>query len=551
MQRFFILFLVAGLAAAIPAQAQIGNCQEGQAQSILDVGNIRAGIYNDGALFWKGGLSLYEAPKYSGLQSMFTSSFAVGGLINGRLHMAAATYGRYEFWPGPLDADGNPPTDCAEYDRIWEINADDFQLFEKEGVFSENMKNWPWQLGAPVVDGDGEPNNYNLEGGDRPELLGNQLLWWIMNDRGNEHKWSRTNPIGLEVQASVFAFQHVKSAGDISFYRYKITNKNTYPLTDAFFSMYADPDLGNASDDYFGSDSLLHLGYAYNGDPIDDHAYGKTPPALGYAFLKTPEAPVDNYDNDRDGEIDEPGEQTGMYSAVTFIHGGGAYDDPVIGEGMYTFMQGTWKDGSRITVGGGGINWSRTPTRFMFSGDPTTRSFWSENQTTLDGTSHNYPGDRRFMISAGPANLLSGQSTEILVAIVWARGSDHLDSVRKLKNIVASMQATPESYLTSGYREGLNEPEPAPPEQVLGFDQNFPNPFRGTTTLRYSLPKTMQVRLTVYDMLGREVATLAEGTQDAGTYTSEFDGADLPAGIYYARIELDHLQFTKKMVRVP
>ncbi|MFK7846752.1 MAG: T9SS type A sorting domain-containing protein, partial [Rhodothermales bacterium] len=77
---------------------------------------------------------------------------------------------------------------------------------------------------------------------------------------------------------------------------------------------------------------------------------------------------------------------------------------------------------------------------------------------------------------------------------------------------------------------------------------NFPNPFTESTTFRYSLPQTMQVRLAVYDMLGREVQVLVEQQQDAGIYTINFEAGTLPSGIYLARIELDHLRFTKRMV---
>ena len=61
----------------------------------------------------------------------------------------------------------------------------------------------------------------------------------------------------------------------------------------------------------------------------------------------------------------------------------------------------------------------------------------------------------------------------------------------------------------------------------------------------------MQVRLAVYDVLGREVELLFEGPQDTGIYSLEFDGSHLPTGIYYAQIRMDHLKFTRKLVRVP
>jgi len=547
---FYVVFLISPWLVINPAAvAQVGACEEGTAQAILETGNIRARMYNNGPLFWKpGNQPLYEAPKGGRVQAMFASTMMIGGLINGELHMSASTYGPYEFWPGPLDADGNPPADCNQYDHIWEINNNDFVQFESDGTFSSNMLSWPWQLGAPVVDGDGNPDNYNLEGGDRPELLGHQTLWWVMNDRGNEHLWSEIDPIGIEVRASTYAFNFVSEIADITFYRYTLLNKNTKPLTNAFLGMWADPDLGNASDDYFGSDSLLHLGYIYNGDDLDENAYKDQPPAIGYTFLKTPEADIDLIDNDHDGQIDESNELAGMHAAIEYSGGGGPFNDPFDGIGIYNNMQGLWLDGVPYTYGGFGRNYSNSITRFLFTGDPLTQSFWTPFRFTPDAESPLSPTDKRIMMSSGPFTLPPGESEEFLIALVWAQGVNHLDSVRKLKNIVANLQLTPGRYLTTGYQPGLLEVSPES-AFVLGFDQNFPNPFNRNTTLRYSLPKTMQVRLAVYDLLGREISILTQGSKEAGIYTEEFNGANLPAGIYFARLQLDHLQFSKMMIR--
>ena len=547
----FLLLLCGLCSFATPTAAQVGTCTEPEARALLDVGNVSARIFNNGAYFWRERENLYEVPKGSGINAVFTSTFVVGGIMGRFLKMASSSYGPYEFWPGPLDENGNPPSDCSIYDKIWEIHADDFAQYDMEGAFSTNMRNWPWQLGAPVIDGDGNPSNYNLEGGDRPELLGNQTLWWIMNDRGNEHLWSEVGAIGLEVKVSAFAFKDVRSIGDITFYRYILTNKNTEPLTDAFAGMWADPDLGNATDNYLGSDSLLHLIYAYNADPVDENGYEDNPPAVGYTFLLTPEAQLDEIDNDHDGQVDEPGERAGMYAAMSFDSGGGIQGDPGNGVEMYSYLRARWPNGQRMTFGGTGLDYSNRVTRYVYSGDPLTQSYWSEFKPTLTNDAPNPPSSRRFITSSGPFTMLPGETKEFLIALVWAQGSDHLDSVRKLKDIVASMQASPESYLATGYRPELNEPIPPDPEEVLGFDQNFPNPFSDYTTLRYSLPKTMQVRLAVYDLLGREIAVLTQGSQEAGVHSLRFEGAQLPPGIYYARIELDHLQFTKKLVRIP
>jgi hypothetical protein len=64
---------------------------------------------------------------------------------------------------------------------------------------------------------------------------------------------------------------------------------------------------------------------------------------------------------------------------------------------------------------------------------------------------------------------------------------------------------------------------------------NYPNPFNPSTTISYQLPVNSYVTLRVYDMLGREVAVLAEGVKDAGYYTAAFDGSRLSSGVYFAR----------------
>ncbi|CAN0546195.1 unnamed protein product, partial [Laminaria digitata] len=310
------------------ANAQVGTCEPALGQAILDVGNVRAGIYNNGGLFWRGSAPVYEVPKGGGVTAIFAAGIWVGGLIDGELRMAATRYGAWEFWAGPLDEAGNPPTFCKSYDKIWEIRKEDLTLFQETGEISNNLKNWPWHLGAPVIDGDGDPNNYNLLGGDLPELFGDQRLWWVMNDRGNEHDRTKTEPIGLEVLGSAHAFNRLGLGGNTTFYSYKLINKNKAPFTEAYLGLFADVDLGNFDDDYVGSDSLLHLGYAYNADNDDEGGYGEAPPAVGYTFLKTALAPLDGLDNDRDGIVDEEGEMIGMTSFAFYFSGGSVTGDP-------------------------------------------------------------------------------------------------------------------------------------------------------------------------------------------------------------------------------
>ncbi|MEM8486875.1 MAG: T9SS type A sorting domain-containing protein [Bacteroidota bacterium] len=560
MQKYcWILFVFLFLPNA--AIAQTGTCEPGLAQSILNAGNVQARITNHGGLFWPGPRPRYEVPKGSGIEVVSGASIWVAGMIENDLRVAASRYGPFEFWPGPLDEAGHPPASCKPYDKIWEIRTEDLTDFKSTGVISTNLESWPWHLGAPVVDGDGVPGNYNLASGDLPELFGDQRLWWIMNDRGNAHEATDSDPIGLEVHASAHAFDHPGFVANSTFYNYKLINKNTAPLEHAFFGVYSDTDVGNFDDDYLGSDSLLHLTYVYNEDNDDEglRGYGTAPPAVGFTIIESVPSAHDAIDNDRDGTIDEPGEKMGAYGAMHYTGAGGSRidGDAGIGPDYYAYLQTYWLDKSPLYRGLKGLDWSNFPeyahlaktrTRFVFSGDPVTRSFWSMMNVDDRGGTFS-AGDINTLISLGPLTLAPQDTVEIRFAIVWARGNDHLDSVTELKKDVREIQRMNEAFYSPG--RIVSEPQPPLRENfVLGFDQNFPNPFIQSTTLRYSLPQKMRVRLAVYDMLGREVALLVDGQKETGIHTAEFDGSNLPAGIYLARLEVDFLQFTKQMVLI-
>jgi hypothetical protein len=82
------------------------------------------------------------------------------------------------------------------------------------------------------------------------------------------------------------------------------------------------------------------------------------------------------------------------------------------------------------------------------------------------------------------------------------------------------------------------------------LQQNYPNPFNPTTVVRYQIPGASQVRLVVYDMLGREVAVLVNGKEEAGYHTAMFDGSGLASGVYLYRLTSGSYTETRKMVLV-
>ena len=80
--------------------------------------------------------------------------------------------------------------------------------------------------------------------------------------------------------------------------------------------------------------------------------------------------------------------------------------------------------------------------------------------------------------------------------------------------------------------------------------QNYPNPFNPTTNIKFDLPKSGFVKLTIYDALGREVTTLVNSEMKAGSYNADWDASNFSSGIYFYKLKSGDYFQTKKMVLI-
>jgi hypothetical protein len=105
------------------------------------------------------------------------------------------------------------------------------------------------------------------------------------------------------------------------------------------------------------------------------------------------------------------------------------------------------------------------------------------------------------------------------------------------------------------------ENPPAPPDgevsnltsgtpNQFALQQNHPNPFNPTTVISYELPVVSYVTLKVYDMLGREVATLVNGLQEGGYKSVELDASSMPSGLYFYRLTAGTYTSVRKMLMI-
>ena len=543
----------AALAALLVAPAALAQpCAPPTATAELANAGVRATLFTDGSLFGRRGQGRYEVPAGSGREALRHAALWVAGRAAGDAAdvrfsgVRDITGGQSEFRPGPLGPGGAPPADCSAFDRIWRVTLADIAAYNHTGVATADLAEWPHRLGAPVVDGDGDPSSYSLAGGDRPALLGDETAWWVMNDRAGyapeRPGSSGTAPVWLEVRVTAFtvsgpyAEQRLGLDAEVAAalhhataYRFDLAYRGDVPLEEAGVGLYVDPDIGGASDDAFGTEAPLAMAYGYNRDAVDEGGYGPRPPAVGISLAEAP-----------------GGELTAMYPLFLSLDGGPSPEG--LGLSAFGYMLARWDDDTPVTRGGDGYNpGSQDHTRTMFDGRPP--AFWSAVNTDGSGRAWQVP-DARFVIAVQGGRWEPGDRARLTIAVPFAEplggasGPAHVTAVNRLLLQAAPVvravartiapdpelaTITPEALPTSG-----PPPPPAEPEPELHRAVVAPNPMGAAGAIRLELPEPSALRVTVVDVLGRVVAELDGGERSGAASVA------LPAlapGLYVARIE--------------
>jgi len=78
--------------------------------------------------------------------------------------------------------------------------------------------------------------------------------------------------------------------------------------------------------------------------------------------------------------------------------------------------------------------------------------------------------------------------------------------------------------------------------------QNYPNPFNPSTIIRFNIKSATRVRLEVYNLIGEQVAVLIDGNLDEGIHEVEFDGRNIPSGVYVYRLEAGEFLEVRLMI---
>ena len=144
------------------------------------------------------------------------------------------------------------------------------------------------------------------------------------------------------------------------------------------------------------------------------------------------------------------------------------------------------------------------------------------------------------------AGLKVGDSTDLIWTVFM---TDGLDTVQTSTYSAPDFTGNYNKVKLTRANETAIENDNIRP-QKFALEQNYPNPFNPTTTINYSIPHNVKVRLTVYDVLGRRVAMLVNRVQNAGTYHITFNARQLSSGMYFYRLETPDKVIIRKMMLI-
>jgi len=530
------LIAIVLMLSAINAVAQVTVIKRAK----LDGNNISSYFQNTGIFdqnTTNGNMAGFEWPKGSGRTANFTAGLFIVGYVNGEIRNASASY-KGEYFPGCIK-NGFYYTDSTFV--IYKVSRGD------NANNNQYWMNWGRMVpyGAPFIDVNNDGIYEPLI--DTPGVRNaSQTIFMCLTDAiasmhsPGEGIGGGTLPMFAEMHLTAWCYDS-PDLSDVQFMKWEITNKGSYSWEKASIGFFADPDLGDASDDYSACDTTLNMMICYNGDNMDGNgsppSYGINPPAFGIKYLRS------SYNR-----WISPEKYLGLTSNITLYQGGALpciYNDAYSYE-AFRLLHGFKKDSSSV--------WDPTyspyrKTKFCFPGDPESNSGWTNAKGYLYGCADTnftlgmYANDVRCVMGSGGYDFkVSPYETQIIVAVqMIAQGTSNLNSVTKVKQLAANVQ----NLYDYNFPVIINNN--SEPGSYMLY-QNYPNPFNATTSIHFAISKSSSVKILIYDLMGRELQTFVDEKLSAGIYARNFNGAGLSSGVYYYRLIVNGYSDTKKML---
>ncbi|MCP5064346.1 MAG: hypothetical protein GY936_18045 [Ignavibacteriae bacterium] len=479
----FILLLIFNLPIHSETEGEKKKLQKINTEvhhTFFNINNISTYIYNNGdADISPTGNSGFIYPKGENKAAVFKSGLVWGAKVNGEIRVGGSTYNS-GLRPGKILSDGTAEDPQKASVRVYRVRHDysmavfSSEINDGEGTKEEirnqyelDWNEWPASDGAPFTDLDGD-GVYNPQK-DIPGVEGaDQTLWFVANDFDPDQTNSLYGslPLGIEMQTTVWGYNNDEPLGNMLFKKYKLINKSSTVFDSMYISIWSDPDLGGGGDDFVGCDTLLDLGFVYNGDD-EDAQYGRNSPSMGFKLLQGPLVDGKPFDTGQlNGRVINGKKNLLMTSFFVMRKGSQGLGDPTLRNYemgtlvIYNYFQSLDAFGTKLTmpdIYGGEV------TKFPLNGNPITRQGWN------DGILYP-PGDRRFMVVSGPFTMAVGDTQEVVFAEIIAGAKPGIDRFLALQQLKLYCGLAQESY-NSNF--GLTLPIPIEEVHVEELDREI------------------------------------------------------------------------------
>lgn len=406
-----------GATETSPGQVFVQNRQ-------LKNDGVKATFEPTASLFFNGYAGTLTSPSNGDATTMLTFSPQIGGFdADGQLHLAAEDFSgpNADFRSG-LIAGHN-----GDFNRVWLATETAISSMRRDYLKDQTLNEsvpydlltWPakgnryneynidftkiktdrqLQL-APFVDFN-QDGMYNVFEGDYPLIKGDKMAWWVMND-DSIHLNSNALPMKFDLAISAYLYDcpQNESVENSIFVDFEFINRSVLLYDSCFLGFFTDFDLGCHLDDYIGSIPATNTFYSYNRDAVDDNCSGI--PNFG------DEIPIQTVTfQDR-----------ALSRFSYFGPSNPAQTNPSAPLEYYNYLQGLWKDGTPLTIGGSGYNLGSTNyTTHAYPANPADPQGWSLCTTNLPYA------DRRALGSHGPFTFSPGESFKISVAFTTHHG---------------------------------------------------------------------------------------------------------------------------------
>jgi hypothetical protein len=328
-----------------------------------------------------------------------------------------------------------------------------------------------------------------------------------------------------EIHFTAWGYNDIPLMNDVQFLKYEIINKGSKSWDKFRLAILCDPDIGfSFQKNFIGCDTSQCLGYAYSGDTTVFGAYGMK-------ILR--------------GLINRVTGDTLNFSSFNwernYLPCEWEPNEPAV---AYNYMKGFKSNGNPY------YDPTHTPpiqTKFLFSGDPETGEGWVPSKGYLVGCNgydslvQVVPGDVRFIIGLGADNfsMTPGDTQKLYFAQMLAQGNTNPNSVTNLKRLSKSTKIIFDEGIFDQLKNSCDVVvvnNPLPDDYYLL--QNYPNPFNITTKFKYGIPRISNVKLEIFEITGRKVATLIDGEIKPGIYELNWNASGIASGIYIYRMEV-------------